>query len=97
MTIIMKKYINRFLLSGLLIGAALATTSCGEDYLETKPTESISDVSAIATVDNAYKALNGVAKTMTIQHGNYSQGSGASWISSCPPCPWRRMRTSCAG
>ena len=74
MTIIMKKYINRFLLSGLLIGAALATTSCGEDYLETKPTESISDVSAIATVDNAYKALNGVAKTMTIQHGNYSQG-----------------------
>ena len=49
-------------------------TSCGEDYLETKPTESISDVSAIATVDNAYKALNGVAKTMTIQHGNYSQG-----------------------
>ena len=70
----MKKYINRFLLSGLLIGAALATTSCGEDYLETKPTESISDVSAIATVDNAYKALNGVAKTMTIQHGNYSQG-----------------------
>lgn len=74
MTIIMKKYINRFLLSGLLIGAALAITSCGEDYLETKPTESISDASAIATVDNAYKALNGVAKTMTIQHGNYRQG-----------------------
>ena len=74
MTIIMKKYINRILLSGLLVGAALATTSCGEDYLETSPTESISAASAVATVDNAYKALNGVAKTMTIQHGNYSQG-----------------------
>ena len=70
----MKKYINRILLSGLLVGAALATTSCGEDYLETTPTESISAVSAVATVDNAYKTLNGVAKTMTIQHGNYSQG-----------------------
>ncbi len=70
----MKKYINRILLSGLLVGAALVTTSCGEDYLETKPTESISDASAVATVDNAYKALNGVAKTMTIQHGNYRQG-----------------------
>ena len=70
----MKKYINRILLSGLLVGAALATTSCGEDYLETSPTESISAASAVATVDNAYKALNGVAKTMTIQHGNYSQG-----------------------
>jgi len=74
MTIIMKKYINRILLSGLLVGAALATTSCGEDYLETSPTESISAASAVATVDNAYKTLNGVAKTMTIQHGNYSQG-----------------------
>ena len=70
----MKKYINRILLSGLLVGAALATTSCGEDYLETSPTESISAASAVATVDNAYKTLNGVAKTMTIQHGNYSQG-----------------------
>ena len=74
MKLIMKKYIYRFLLSGLLVGAAMVTTSCGGDYLETKPTESISDASAVATVDNAYKALNGVAKTMTIQHGNYSQG-----------------------
>ncbi len=74
MTIIMKKYINRILLSGMLVGAALVTTSCGEDYLETVPTESISDAAAVATVDNAYKALNGVAKTMTIQHGNYRQG-----------------------
>ena len=70
----MKKYIYRFLLSGLLVGAAMVTTSCGGDYLETKPTESISDASAVATVDNAYKTLNGVAKTMTIQHGNYRQG-----------------------
>ena len=73
MKLIMKN-ISKVLLSGLLLGSAMLMTSCGEDYLETKPTESISDVSAIATVDNAYKALNGVAKTMTIQHGNYSQG-----------------------
>jgi len=70
----MKKYINKILLSGLLLGSAMVVTSCGSDYLETVPTESISDASAVATVDNAYKALNGVAKTMTIQHGNYSQG-----------------------
>ena len=68
------KKINKILLSGLLLGSAMVMTSCGEDYLETKPTESISDAAAVATVDNAYKALNGVAKTMTIQHGNYSQG-----------------------
>ncbi len=70
----MKKYINIVLLTAFMLGATVMTTSCEKDYLETKPTESISDAAAVSTVNNAYKTLNGVAKTMTIQHSNYSQG-----------------------
>ena len=79
MTFIMKN-INKLLLSGLLLGSAMVMTSCGEDYLETKPTDSISDAFALANVDNAYKTLNGVAKTMTIQHSNFSGFCGESAI-----------------
>ncbi len=70
----MNKNINKILLSGLLLGSAMVMTSCGEDYLETKPTESINYPTAFATVDNCYKVLNGVAKSMTIQHSNYGNG-----------------------
>ncbi len=70
----MKKYINKYILASMLVGSALLTTSCAEDYLDTDPTESVSDATAVVSVDNAYKTLNGVARTMTIQHSAYRQG-----------------------
>lgn len=69
----MKKYINQLFMSAMMVGA-LTLVSCGEDYLDTTPTDSVSDAQAAATVDNAYMTLNGIAKIMTIQHGNYRQG-----------------------
>lgn len=71
----MKRYINKLFVGSLLIGAtSLMFTSCASDYLDTDPSESVSDETAVATTENAYKTLNGVAKTMTIQHSAYRQG-----------------------
>lgn len=52
-----------------------ATASCGSDYLDTYPTESISPATAYSTPDNVYNALNGIAKLMVTQYGPlYGQG-----------------------
>ncbi len=48
--------------------------SCGSDYLETKPTASVSSTEAVATTDMAYKALNGIARCQTTQHYAFTQG-----------------------
>ena len=74
----MRKHINKIFMGALLAGTAILA-SCGSDYLDTVPTESISDENAVATTENAYKTLNGVAKTMTIQQpgsspSTYRQG-----------------------
>lgn len=57
-----------------LFSGAMAIVSCGSDYLNTNPTESISSGTAISTIANAKKALNGIAKSMSVQQSAYSQG-----------------------
>lgn len=69
----MKNYINKIFGCALLASATLLT-SCGSDYLETKPTASVSSTDAVATTDMAYKALNGIARCQTTQHYAYTQG-----------------------
>lgn len=70
----MKNYINRLFVGGLLVGMSLVASSCGEDYLNTAPTDSTGAVDAIGTTENATKALNGIAKIMTTQHYYFGQG-----------------------
>ncbi len=67
------KKINIIIAGCLTIGAG-TLASCGSDYLNTTPTESIGTVTAIGTAENAYKSLNGIAKTMSTQQYAYSQG-----------------------
>lgn len=69
----MKNYINKIFGCALLASATLLT-SCGSDYLDTKPTDSVGSEAAVATTDMAYKALNGIARCQTTQHYAFSQG-----------------------
>ncbi|MGI6233389.1 MAG: RagB/SusD family nutrient uptake outer membrane protein [Prevotella sp.] len=64
----------RYIAVGCLMTGAAVLTSCGSDYLDTKPTESVSTQDAIGTAENAYKALNGIARTMSCQQYMGSQG-----------------------
>lgn len=70
----MKNYINKLFIGGLLVGMSLTTSSCGEDYLNTAPTNSTGSGDAIGTTTNAAKALNGIAKLMSVQHYYFGQG-----------------------
>lgn len=77
----MKKYINSILSTACVAGAMLAMASCSGDYLETKPTDSVSDALAVGTTENAFKTLNGIAETMTTQQYYYSQGmAGENYV-----------------
>lgn len=69
----MKNYINMIFGCAILASATLLA-SCGSDYLETKPTASVSSTEAVATTDMAYKALNGIARCQTTQHYAFTQG-----------------------
>lgn len=65
---------KNILIAGLVASTALAMTSCGSDYLETSPSESVSTGQAVGSTTNAYKALNGIAKTMSTQQYAWTQG-----------------------
>lgn len=69
----MKNYINKIFGCAILASATLLA-SCGSDYLETKPTASVSSTEAVATTDMAYKALNGIARCQTTHHYAFTQG-----------------------
>ena len=70
---IMKRYISNVIVSLALVSAPILV-SCSSDYLDTAPTESVSTGDAISNAENAYKALNGIAKTMSTQQYAWSQG-----------------------
>ena len=69
----MKRYISN-IIAGLALVSAPALVSCSSDYLETAPTESVSTGDAVGNAENAYKALNGIARTMSTQQYAWSQG-----------------------
>lgn len=57
-----------------IAGLSLMTASCSSDFLDTVPTQSVSDQIALSTTSNAYAALNGIASTMSTQHYYARQG-----------------------
>ena len=58
---------KNILIAGLVASTALAMTSCGSDYLETSPSESVSTGQAVGSTTNAHKALHGIATTTTVR------------------------------
>ena len=69
----MKYPINKLTI-GLLSVASMMVVSCTDGYLDTAPSESISPQAAYATTNNARSTLNGIAKVMSVQQGQYGQG-----------------------
>lgn len=63
-----------YIIAGCLMLGATALTSCGSDYLDTTPTESVGTQTAVGTAENAYKALNGIARSMSCQQYMGDQG-----------------------
>lgn len=58
--------------------ATASLTSCGSDYMDTKPTDKTPQEEVLSTVDNLYSALNGTHRAMYSQYGRQSQGGEAS-------------------
>ncbi len=51
----------------ILMCSLLVNVSCSEDFLDTKPTDSISDKDAFASVENMFLVLNGLHRQMFAQ------------------------------
>ncbi|MCB0606986.1 MAG: RagB/SusD family nutrient uptake outer membrane protein [Lewinellaceae bacterium] len=61
-----------------LIAIGLSATSCGNDYLDTAPTDQVDAGAAFLTTANAYAALNGIHRAMFVRYnsqGEYGQGA----------------------
>lgn len=65
---------KKIVYSILLAATILMTNSCSEDYLDTLPTDAISDKTAASTTDNLLIALNGIHRSLYIRYN--SQGEG---------------------
>lgn len=61
----------------LLVIVAITTTSCSEDFLETKPTDAISAADALATADNMALILNGLHRGLYSQLQNILPGGSS--------------------
>ena len=57
----------KYITMGLAMVSALSFTSCAEDYLDTTPTDKVSDAVANQSLDNLYMALNGIHREMVSQ------------------------------
>lgn len=73
---------NNILISVFFI-TMLLISSCSKDYLETKPTGSISEDDAFTTTSDVYSALNGIHRAMFMQYDRQNQagqGSAMMWV-----------------
>ncbi len=71
----MLKKINILFLAIVLIAS---TSSCSDDFLETKPTDAISSGDALATADNMALIINGIHRLLYAQ-GQVLLSGGTSW------------------
>jgi hypothetical protein len=70
----------------LLVILGIATTSCEEDFLETRPTDAISAADALANEENMQLVLNGVHRGLYSQSqtifpgGNTARANNHYWV-----------------
>ncbi|MDR1645592.1 MAG: RagB/SusD family nutrient uptake outer membrane protein [Tannerellaceae bacterium] len=65
----------KYYIASSLVAMLVLFTGCSEDYLETAPTDQVSDQLATSGIDNLRGALNGMHRKMVSQDGS-SQGMG---------------------
>lgn len=66
----MKNIFKKIIVLGMVF---LMLSACEKDFLETVPTESISEDAAFATTTNALMALNGIHRSMFMQYSNQDE------------------------
>lgn len=72
----MKKLISKIFLLG-----AILSFGCAEDYLDTLPTDAVSENAVFTTTKNAFTALNGIHRSMFIRYDSQGQpGEGGVMI-----------------
>lgn len=62
---------NKILTIVAAAAMVLGLSSCGEDYLETAPSNAVSEVSINSSLENLYITLNGIHKEMVSQETGY--------------------------
>lgn len=63
----------KYILASLVLGASLTMSSCSDDFLDTVPTQSVSDATAYSTAENLMVIVNGMHRNMYSRQ-NSSQG-----------------------
>ena len=56
---------------GLAMAGALSFTSCADDYLDTAPTDAVSNVTIAQNMESLYLGLNGIHRQMISQESGY--------------------------
>lgn len=65
------KISTKYIITSALSGILLFGSSCSDSWLLTEPTDQASNESILSTTENAKKAVNGLCKLMSMQHGAY--------------------------
>ena len=65
----MKKF--KIFAMGLAMAGALSFTSCADDYLDTAPTDAVSNVTIAQNMESLYLGLNGIHRQMISQESGY--------------------------
>lgn len=65
---------------GLIFALILGFSSCDEDFLQTVPTDSVSNEIALGSVDNMMLAMNGIHRAMYAQNGYISAYAGQEYM-----------------
>ena len=65
----MKKF--KIFAMGLAMAGALSFTSCADDYLDTAPTDKVSNVTIAQNMEALYLGLNGIHREMISQESDY--------------------------
>jgi len=64
----MKKILNK-----IAILALVMSFGCADDYLDTAPTDAVSELAVFTTTQNAFSALNGIHKITFIRYDSQGQ------------------------
>ena len=59
---------------------AILFSSCKKEFLDTAPTNQVSDVEAVKSTQNAWAALNGIHRALTNQYDAQPQGGEADFF-----------------
>ena len=80
----MKKH--KLFAMGLAVAGALTFSSCESDYLDTAPTDYISDVTIAQDMETLYLGLNGIHRQQVSQESDYQCLGGQPGIAMCMDC-----------